>query len=368
MNLNRIGYLSINILLISMFETNALQSHLMPKFSWDTLPVAWHGSNPSGMYSPDSLQILSKFPTVTIEKWQGLDELFPDEEINWENCQNGTDVSKCGCCAEDMIVEVGKAIKEISPETMVIGYFHSFIGFPNYQANHLLDANPDWWAKNQDGSKTECGTDNGWDDNGAWGCWDHAQEQVSMTWEEACLNMTKTGYIDSCFFDHCGKGEGQSETWLINKKKSIVDVQTKVNGPVICGSNGDVLPGVAASQLQNWGKNEQWSKREIPMLMEAVSLGAMFQAHGACPENEHDQSTIDNIAAFLIAAGPYSYYMCGKWHGQDPAWFPIYDKPLGDPLGDAKLGDDGIWRRSFKSGTNVAFDTKKEKGTIDWSN
>ena len=41
--------------------------------------------------------------------------------------------------------------------------------------------------------------------------------------------------------------------------------------------------------------------------------------------------------------------------------------PLGEPLDDAKLGEDGIWRREFKSGTKVTFDTQTESGTIDWA-
>ena len=42
-----------------------------------------------------------------------------------QNCQNATDVSKCGCCVEDNIEEVAKAIKAIDPTTMVIAYIHS---------------------------------------------------------------------------------------------------------------------------------------------------------------------------------------------------------------------------------------------------
>ena len=42
-----------------------------------------------------------------------------------QNCQNGTDVSKCGCCVEDNVEAVAKAIKAIDPTTMVIAYIHS---------------------------------------------------------------------------------------------------------------------------------------------------------------------------------------------------------------------------------------------------
>ena len=44
-----------------------------------------------------------------------------------QNCQNGTDVSKCGCCVEDNVEEVAKAIKAIDPTTMVFAYIHSGI-------------------------------------------------------------------------------------------------------------------------------------------------------------------------------------------------------------------------------------------------
>ena len=111
----------------------------MLRFSWDTLPVAYHGSNttaPKGMYSPESLKVLAKFAVVTLEKYQGING-FPGK---WNQCQNGTDVSKCGCCIEDNIVDVGKEIKKIDPTTMVMGYWHSNKEYPMYRC--LLYTSP----------------------------------------------------------------------------------------------------------------------------------------------------------------------------------------------------------------------------------
>eukprot|EP01045_Picozoa_sp_COSAG04_P048121 COSAG04_NODE_18299_length_446_cov_0.737752_1_plen_81_part_00 len=52
------------------------------------------------------------------------------------------------------------------------------------------------------------------------------------------------------------------------------------------------------------------------------------------------------LAAFLVAMGRYSYFVCGTWENY-PAnastWNPVYDLPLGAPLSDAKLGADGVW-------------------------
>ena len=47
------------------------------------------------------------------------------------------------------------------------------------------------------------------------------------------------------------------------------------------------------------------------------------------------------------------------------AWHPAYDKPLGAPSGPAeKTGK--VYKRSFASGTEVAFDTATNTGTIHW--
>merc|ERR1712048_526000 len=149
--------------------------------------------------------------------------------------------------------------------------------------------------------------------------------EAAALWEQGVLNSTSTGSID-----------------------------------------GAVVDGLAASQIQNWGKGAHWSTREIPMLMRAVEKGAMFQAHGACPANPDDQTIVNDLAAFLIAAGPYSYYMCGGWNGAPTEWFSVYDRPLGEPLANATLSDAGVWTREFAHGTKVTFNTKTETGTIAW--
>ena len=50
-------------------------------------------------------------------------------------------------------------------------------------------------------------------------------------------------------------------------------------------------------------------------------------------------------AAFLVAMGEHSYYVCGTWANY-PAnastWSPVYDLPLGSPLTNATLGGLGL--------------------------
>ena len=66
----------------------------------------------------------------------------------------------------------------------------------------------------------------------------------------------------------------------------------------------------------------------------------------------------------------YSYFACGVWENY-PAdastWNPVYDLPLGRPLHHATLGEDGVWRRAFASGTAVSFDTRTGRGNVSWA-
>merc|ERR1712018_1055027 len=129
----------------------------MPRFSWETFGkmAIFHSSNttaPIGMYSPESLEILAKYAVVTIEKYQGNKGFFPHpHEFDMQNCQNGTDVSKCGCCVEDNIEEVAKAIKAIDPTTMVIAYIHSVKAYPVYRGSQELAPHPDLWLRDAHG-------------------------------------------------------------------------------------------------------------------------------------------------------------------------------------------------------------------------
>ena len=99
------------------------------------------------------------------------------------------------------------------------------------------------------------------------------------------------------------------------------------------------------------------------MLRNSTPCAARFRLYSAAQTE---------LAAFLVAAGRLSYFVCGSWEdtfsggATNSTWLPVYDLPLGAPLANATLVG-GVWRRSFASGTNVTFDTKTEKGVIHWA-
>merc|ERR1712183_672456 len=136
------------------------------------------------------------------------------------------------------------------------------------------------------------------------------------------------------------------------------------------GSGGGVLDGTLATTVQNWGKAGKYSVREIPMLQRAVAEGVMFSAkgHQVCNHggDPHHPDVQTELAAFLVAAGEHSYFRCGSWGHTDVPWYPVYDMPLGVPLGNATF-ENGVYKRSFASGTEVSYDTNTESGTIQWA-
>ena len=216
--------------------------------------------------------------------------------------------------------------------------------------------------------------DSGRPANESWLTYDHTVKEASEAWHDACLSLTQSGDIDACYVDGCTKVPGsiapdKEQAYGPAKMAMLVGLQKKVPGPLVCGSNGAVYPGMAGSQIQNWGKSKKYSEREIPMLQKAVAAGALFEAHGSAvchaKGDPHSADVQTELAAFLVAAGQYSYYMCSSWSGTLPVWYPVYDMKIGAPLGAATLGADKVWRRRFLH-VNVSYDTVAERGTIGW--
>lgn len=348
---------------LSFTLCSGVSSWKMPAFSWETLPVAFHSSNPGGPYSDDQLRNMSKFATVAFEKWQGVHN-YAKPGYNWETCQpvdNPGDLSNCGCCIEDEMIGMGRRLKAMRPDVQVIEYLNSQQVYPQYRLAHEVAARPDLWLRDVDGNIVKHG-------DGHWILPDFAQKEAQDLWYNDVLNVTRSGYIDGVFVDGCAKGvPNTSQDRQIGKIEMLTRLQTDIPGVLICGSNGKVVDGLGGSQIQNWGKGGHWSTREIPMLQNAVKAGVLFQAHGSCLNDMSNQKQINDLAAFLIAAGPYSYYVCGGWNSAPTEWFEVYDRPLGEPLADAILSNDGVWSRQFKHGVSVTFDTNTETGSVTWN-
>ena len=100
----------------------------MPDFSWETLPVAYHGAN-YDRFSNESIALLAKYPVITLEKCQGWRTMEPQ-------CRG---FSCLTCCEEDVYSAVGRQVKALSPRTKVVAYLHSNKVMPWYRIRHTMD-------------------------------------------------------------------------------------------------------------------------------------------------------------------------------------------------------------------------------------
>ena len=381
-----------------------MATRTVPAFSWDTIPVAFHSSASGAPFSAPQIEELARYSMVTIEKFQDLTAVAPASTLKFPyadagglfECQNGSDLGRCGCCAEDEIVVAARAIKAINPHVVTIAYMNAQISYPWYRAARAVAANVSWWLNaSHDGPASS-----------TWKMYDLSVAEAAQSWADAAMNLTATGVIDGVFADGCLNKEGgphmspsRSKKVYDGKVAMLRGLQAKLPGPIVCGSTGEFMHGLNAVQAENWGivhkGRTHYASEEIPNLRAAAKAGVIFQAHGrwACGQTgqqpaccdatgppcnctttrpRYDDAAVQNeIAAFLVAAGHLSYYVCGSWEDtfSSPAtsmWLPLYDLPLGAPLADGVLRN-GIWSRSFASGTNATFDTKTERGAVEWA-
>lgn len=346
-----------------------------PPFDWKTLPVAWHSDNgDSSKWTAVELQTLAKYSAVTFEKTQGGD-FFPPAVGGHKGltCQNGTDTSGCSCCEEDYIVKAAKVLKSVNQNVHVFAYVNSVIAYPWYAGAQRFLTNESYWLRDVNGTLLNNIKMNPVE---TWYTWNHAVPEVAEIFKAQCKNMTSSGYVEGCFVDGCTKIPGPLDNatdaaYRAAKSRMLAELEREIPGVLICGSNGKTYDGTSGSQLQNWGKHGgKFSQREIPAMQAAVAQSKMFEAHGdAVCRHAGDPLHPDvqtELAAFLVAAGEHSYYMCGGFFGTKPVWYPVYDMPLGAPLANATL-EKGVYVRRFASGTLVTYNTTSESGSIVWA-
>merc|ERR1711957_799550 len=106
-------------------------------------------------------------------------------------------------------------------------------------------------------------------------------------------------------------------------------------------------PSVTGMMFEDWRGSEFCIRR----LQTAVKRGLLVQARTGKDTSCPNDGDVNEMAAFLIGAGEYSYYHCSQgWHSQPKwpkvsdewlDWLPVYDRKLGRPLGPGKKDKSG---------------------------
>ncbi|XP_065183723.1 uncharacterized protein LOC135814525 [Sycon ciliatum] len=330
------------------------------QFSWDHVPVFIHTSNTTGPFNDQALQIMAKFPIVTIEKYQGPNSGYHYPAEKWV------------CCEEDRIVDTLKSVKKINPNITGIFYYNMVLDYPQYRLHENFAKNESWWLHDQFGNVVKVGINAGAHNTKDLLVYDTTQEAVSELFMHACLDLVPSGAVDGCFVDRPVDGlphQNMTTDMSVNLMASHVTTlqafqEQLKRGPLIA-NHGYGMPGVNAAMIEVFRPTEE----DIMLLQWTADRGKLVEAHMVGGDCTTDEGIQDHLAAFLIGAGNYSYFGCGPWFTStsiDSQWKASYDKPLGAPLGRPSKTK-SVYTRKFASGTTVHFDCSTNKGTIDWA-
>ena len=93
------------------------------------MPVFIHTSNASGPINAAALQLMAKFPMVTVEKFQGP-------------CGNSKSASPV-CDQEKLIVAALKGVKALNPNVSTVFYYNSVLDFEQYRLHGIVLKHPE---------------------------------------------------------------------------------------------------------------------------------------------------------------------------------------------------------------------------------
>ena len=269
---------------------------------------------------------------------------------------------------EDQMVLAMKAINQANPKVATYFYMNAYRDHPEMtRMARKLQENPEWALHDKDGNVVKI-NGNGYE------VFDLSNQDLRQWWLKMCLDALSAANGDGCCCDMSGNPNTtfsnvdprKMREWGEGMLQLTKDVQQQLgNDKLLIGKKPD-QPYVKSASIEFF----EATNRSINLLMEGVKNGTVMQAHVPITVDCKGDTT-DYLAAFLIGAGKYCYYGCGKWFatGDDNSpwyWRPEYDYPLGEPVSPASYVS-GVWKRTFDSGTEVMFDTFTNKGTIRWS-
>lgn len=348
-----------------------------PVFSWYTLPAFFHGCStggPGGGFDAADLDVIKHFKLVTLEKWQGS-TVTP---YMWE---------------EDAWVVAAKQIKAVNPDVSVVVWLDSFRIYTankslnpdlgpgcttgHYRAGVYPELHPDMLLKNTSGKPalepwSKCHI------------YDFEKEYVRRYWTDVCLNMTDSGVIDGCGADASWQVDPTGGTtdpatmtgWDIGHRTMMRDTTLALGNGVLLGKDpwelGYHVNGVlheschADNTTINTLRNLSAAAAATPRAGANFSGPLIYECHG--------QGKLNEVAAFLIGAGPNHYYGFGGWTSVNGHYDEsLMGQKLGVPDGEGQY-DAGstTWTRTFagghgNGGSTATFNVSSNTGVIMWA-
>lgn len=357
----------------------AFSAHF-PLHSWDTLPVFFHSSSMNLVSWDDAdLAVIARFPAVTIEKWQGCNST--------PGCYGGVPEGPCPT-QQDATLVVARRLKALRPNISIVTWTDSMRIYSRPALNPdiidtmhqscvrnfltpYMEAHPELEVTNTTGHPALESYIHAH-------VYDLTQAPVRSLWKDACLNMTASGVIDGCGAD----ASQQNGTNILGISAETLNAWAPAHVQSVAETTAAVTPqggyvlGKIEAQLgvSTNGVLQEGCVAGNATINALLDAAAAARAHGARYIYEcHSNGTPDDLAAFLIGAGPDQYWGFGAWMlpgGIAPGtWLPEMGYPLGEPLGDAVYLHP-TWTREFgnhSSPTTVTFNVSSNTGKIRWA-
>jgi len=373
---------SVALLLLS--SQGAAGAPHFPTHSWATVPAFIHTSVLNdALFCAADLAILSRFPAVTIEKWIGCNATAGCYRPG--NLAAGS-VGPAACASQEAATRAAAAqVKAVNPGASVFTWTDSLRVYSRHAVNpdirdimwqscvrnelaEYVEAHPELALRNASGGLAL-------EPYLLAHVYDHTNARTAALWREACLNATAGG-LDGCGADASqqpgsyieGLAPAQQAAWTAAHIAAVANTTAALEplGGVVLGKLLAQL-GVSVNGVLQEGCG---ASNATVNTLRAAAAAAARDARRYVYEC-HSNGSEDELAAFLIGAGPDQYWGFGAWVYRDcggaaASWGPLLDKPLGAPLADG-VYDAPLWTRSFAAGVNVTFNAATNKGTVEWA-
>jgi hypothetical protein len=351
-----------------------------PEFNWDTVPVAFHfGKNGSAMTAAEAQIVASRSNLICLEKGHA------GEQFEF---------------TEDGIEQEARRLKQFNPNMKVIFYWNAFLDYPMFRAHQEYQRHPEWWLRTLDGKLDK--------KHGSLMRYDLSNADVRAWWTDVAHKAVVAGSCDGVFMDAFPQivADANRKRWGDEKYEAIQqglvstikETRAKIGADKLIFYNGirstsrgqigsEFTQDTDAAMIEHFGHFQSSSKEsmlnDIEAMMKAGKQGkiVVFKAWPGFswvdktamkkPLEVKRRLAAENItfplAAFLVGAQEHSYFIYSWGYRMRLGcleWYPEFDKPLGEPLGElAKNG----WTlgREFKH-ASVSVNLETKKADINW--
>jgi len=351
-----------------------------PRFSWDKVPVAFHfGKSNSLMTEAEANFVASRSNFICLEKGHAVKQ-FGDTETGIE--------------------KEAQQLKKLNPDMKVIFYWNTFLDYAMYKAHEEYGKHPEWWLRTKDGDLDL--------KNNSLKRYDLSNPAVRQWWTTVASEAVNKGSADGIFMDAFPQithkrnialwGQEKYDAIQQGLRDIIKETRQKIGEDKLIVYNGirstpswkadyDFPDYTDAAMIEHFGEFQSTSKecmlRDIQEMEKACKNGKIVVFKGwpgftftdrkamRKPLAEKREIAKKNLlfplAAFLVGTQENSYFVYNWGYRMDNGcleWYPEFDKPLGEPLGDM-VRDGWTLSRQFKH-ASVWVDLAERRAKIDW--